>query len=95
MNKETRKVYELMAEVSAGFIMRDDTSPQVCGILGEVLGKVLAAEYGDAASNDYVEVSLPIIMQYYRDATGTDKVPEAVAKAYADMESHTCPESTH
>jgi len=95
MNDETRKVYELMAEVSAGFIMRGDTSPDVCGILGEVLGKVLSNEYGEAASNDYVEVSLPIIMQYYRDATGTDAVPEAVAKAYAEMEDLTCPESTH
>ena len=89
MNKETRKVYELMAEVSAGFIMRDDTSPQVCGVLGEVLGKVLSKEYGEAASNDYVEVSLPIIMKHYADATGSDEVPAAVAKEMEDLECQT------
>ena len=92
MNDETRKVYELMAEVSAGFIMRDDTSPEVCGILGEVLGKVLKAEYGDVASNDYVEVSLPIIMAAYAKATGSDEVPADLVKAMEDLE---CLTSTH
>ena len=95
MNKETRKVYEIMAELSSLFIMRDDTSPDLCAVLGEVMGTVLHKEYGDSAGKDYVDVSLPIIMAAYTKATGTDKIPEAVAKAYAELEESSCPESTH
>ncbi len=82
MNKEQRKVYEVVARITAVFLLDERASQGSCGVLGEAVGNVLNAEYGTDAGVDYLEVSIPIVLG-------------EAEKRIATEEKSKCPTSIH
>ena len=73
MTDEARRVYEVVARITAIFLLDERTSVAECGVLGEAMGSVLKNEYGDSAGEDYLEISIPIVMGAAEKKIGTEE----------------------